>query len=132
MAFTDVKQTVACAPDSNTARVCKTLWTDWQVEVLVGVGGAPLESVPDWQSLDLAEPEPMTGRPTLSSPVPEGRALVAQPGSSENAPPPAEKSASGSCAVARGDAAVSGAIWCVMWIAAAHRLRKGRGRTLTR
>ncbi|HKP61322.1 MAG TPA: hypothetical protein VJV78_31555 [Polyangiales bacterium] len=67
MAFTEVKRTVSCAADSKTSRLCKNLWTDWQIEVLVGVGGAPIESVPDWKSFDSAEPEPMSGRPTLSS-----------------------------------------------------------------
>jgi photosystem II stability/assembly factor-like uncharacterized protein len=70
MRFTEVAQTVACAPDSNTARVCEASWLDWQVEVLVGVGGAPLESVPGWRTFDMAEPEPMSGRPSLSTAEP--------------------------------------------------------------
>lgn len=74
MAFTEVKQTVACAEAGDTSRACKQLWADWQVEVLVGVGGAPLDSVPDWMSLagPEHEPEPVTGRPTLSSRPPAG------------------------------------------------------------
>jgi hypothetical protein len=44
MAFTDVQRTVTCGEDSDTPRLCKNLWIDWQVEVLVGVGGAPLDS----------------------------------------------------------------------------------------
>lgn len=45
MAFTDVRETVACEPASNTARVCADLWTDWQLEELVGVAELPVESV---------------------------------------------------------------------------------------
>lgn len=135
MAFTDVTQTVACAADSNTARACTALWTDWQVEVLVGVGGAPLESVPDWQSLDLAEPEPVTGRPTLSNPTPQAApgSLVTAPGSAGTAAPmPAtmQPPASGGCTVLTrlADAAPSGAFG-VSCAVAVLLWRKRGGRT---
>jgi hypothetical protein len=45
MAFTDVMKQVTCEPDSDTALACQEPWTHWQLETLVGLGGAPIESV---------------------------------------------------------------------------------------
>jgi hypothetical protein len=56
MAFTEVKQTVMCPATSETARVCQDLWTDWQLEILVGVGGAPMDSVAGWMTFTPPDP----------------------------------------------------------------------------
>jgi hypothetical protein len=48
MAFTEVKQAVQCT-DQAAAKQCKDQWIDWQLEILVGLGGAPIDSVEGWQ-----------------------------------------------------------------------------------
>jgi Sortilin, neurotensin receptor 3, len=82
MAFTQVKQTVACQATSNTAQVCADLWTDWQLEILVGVGGAPIESVLGAMGSPTATAAPM--------------------------PPSAAGTSSGGCTLARRDSTRAG------------------------
>ena len=45
MAFTDVMKRVSCEPSSDAARMCQADWSDWQLEILVALGGAPIDSV---------------------------------------------------------------------------------------
>lgn len=45
MAFTEIMNQVACEPNANTALACQSDWTDWRLEILVGLAGAPIESV---------------------------------------------------------------------------------------
>jgi photosystem II stability/assembly factor-like uncharacterized protein len=47
MSFTEVKQRVACTDETNAQR-CNDQWIDWQLEILVGLGGAPIDSVEGW------------------------------------------------------------------------------------
>jgi hypothetical protein len=45
MSFTEVTKPVTCEPSSETARACEADWNHWQREILVGLGGAPIEPV---------------------------------------------------------------------------------------
>ena len=123
MAFTEVKQTVSCPAGSPTTTTCQDLWTDWQLEILVGVGGAPIDSVMGWQSfqgLDASVPDPT--RPTLttahaSAPAADGGRAAAEPSQpSAGAPAAVSGKASSGCGVARARGGyawliVPGALW---------------------
>jgi hypothetical protein len=47
MSFTEVMEQVECA-DQAVAKQCSDQWIDWQLEILVGLGGAAIDSVEGW------------------------------------------------------------------------------------
>lgn len=89
MAFVDVVQTVSCEPASNTSKVCADLWTDWQLEELVGVKGLSVDSVfpngiPEAPSLNDAGMMPAAGSSNVSSAGMAGIALTGNQSSNAN------------------------------------------------
>jgi hypothetical protein len=67
MSFTEVKERVACTSEA-AAKQCKDQWIDWQLEILVGLGGADIDSVDGWRDFKgIEEVEQPAPAHTLSS-----------------------------------------------------------------
>ena len=48
MSFTEVQERIGCANEAFS-KPCEDQWIDWQLEILVGLGGAPIDSVEGWE-----------------------------------------------------------------------------------
>jgi hypothetical protein len=67
MTFTEVKQRVVCDTEIAAQR-CKDQWIDWQLEIQVGVAGAPIDSVDGWRDFKgLTQAPPAERSHTLST-----------------------------------------------------------------
>jgi hypothetical protein len=118
ISFTEVRAAFSC---KDTSTVCQQIWTDWQLEVLVGLGGAPLDSVAGWQSFKgIDSSAPSLQAHTLSS------ATLTDTPALEAAP-----DADSGCTLlfARGASRPIDAIgWLVTWLGArTWRSRRARG-----
>lgn len=86
MSFTEVKEKVNCSNDA-VAKQCKDQWIDWQLEILVGLGGAPIDSVDGWRDFRGIEevPHPAPAHTLASARRSTGMPASAAAGSSGDA-----------------------------------------------
>lgn len=129
MSFTEVKERVACANEA-IEKACGDQWIDWQLEILVALGGAPIDSVAGWMDFKgIPEVEHPAAAHTLSTAKRSTTAMDAPAADSGDAgaqETPA-KADSGGCQSSPTSAA-GGATWGVIllfWFAI-RRIRRAR------
>jgi len=138
MSFTEVKERVACANEAF-AKACSDQWLDWQLEILVGLGGASIDSVEGWMDFKgIPEVEHPAAAHTLSTARRSATSDAADAGSEPAAAADGGASLSGEREVAaKTDAAgcqssasgsASGAAWGLLSLLAmaSRRIRRAR------
>jgi hypothetical protein len=116
MSFTEVKEKVGCTNEA-VAKQCKDQWIDWQLEILVGLGGAPIDSVEGWRDFkgieEVEHPAPAhtlaSARRSTAMP-PSGAAGSSVDTAAESSKDDTEPHADSGCQNARGDAS-QGYLW---------------------
>lgn len=141
MSFTEVNEKVGCTNQAVTKQ-CNDQWIDWQLEILVGLGGAPIDSVDGWRDFkgieEVEHPAPGHTLATARRTTVDGSEDAAESSKGDAAAdssmgetkPRAEaksNAAQSGCQSAAGDAS-HGFVWGVLallWLGA-QRLRRTR------
>ncbi|HTU63124.1 MAG TPA: hypothetical protein VMF89_31910, partial [Polyangiales bacterium] len=136
MSFTEVKERIACTNEAF-AKACDDQWLDWQLEILVGLGGASIDSVDGWMSFKgIPEVEHSAPAHTLSTARRSSTSRAADAGARAAAkggePPNGERESTanedaGGCqgSPTGSDGGVAGALLSVLVIAL-RRIRRAR------
>lgn len=133
MSFTEVKERIACT-NQTFAKACSDQWLDWQLEILVGLGGASIDSVEGWMDFK--------GIPEVEHPAPAHTLSTARRSTSTvsadgGAPPSGESEAATKTEAAGCQASPTGSARGTVWtllsllLMAVRRIRRANPKTAT-
>jgi hypothetical protein len=129
MSFTEVKERIACTNEAF-AKACSDQWLDWQLEILVGLGGASIDSVDGWMDFKgIPEVEHPAHAHTLSTARRSGATSAAEPAAADGgAAPSGEREAAAAGCQTSPTGTARGAVWTLLSLVvmAARSIRRAR------